>query len=223
MHCKKEIVVNDEKGKTLVKPMPTGVIEQKIVFSFSFFKGKSIKLKDFNNCYENENDAKKSVSDFFATVSEISKMNSTSFYSQEMKQQLHYNQFCNNEHINMIEKILIEGYGMTKAKVDQFERLYFEFSFSNGKRVISTILCNNVFEILFIDSNHMVCKESCRNLKRKLMYEIPGIFDYTNNIEKFREYDKITLFEMLLEDAKKGLYSSLEDLIADFEDFKIDF
>lgn len=106
----KEIVVKENKINTSVKASLIEALDQKIVFSFSFFKGFSIKLKDFNNHYANENDAKKSVSDFFKTLTSISNMSSKEFYSTSMKEQLHFNPFTNNKHIDRIENILIEGY-----------------------------------------------------------------------------------------------------------------
>lgn len=218
MPCKKnKIKLSDAKGKTLVKPSWKDVIEQKIVFSFSFFKGKSICFKDFNNYYATESDSKRSVSDFFDILFKISNMSSKEFYSHEVKEQIHYNKFTNNDVIDRIEDILINGYEMTSSKVKEFERLYFEFSFSNGKRVISTMVHDNIFEILFIDSNHMVCLDSCRYIKRKLKYNISGLFENQVSTKDKLEYDRITLFEMIIEDAKNGEYDSIEDLINDFE------
>lgn len=217
MPYNKKIKVNDENGKTLVKSSLIDVIEQKIVFSFSFFKGKSISYKDFNNYYATESDSKKSISDFFYTLNEISKMSSKKFYSPDIQEQLHYNKFTDNKVIDRIESILINGYGMSINQVNQFERMYFEFSFSNGKRVISTMIYDNIFEILFIDSNHMVCLDSCRNIKSKLKFEVPGLFDRQIVEEETKECDRIGLFEMIIDDAKKGLYKNIEQLIEDFE------
>ena len=218
---KNKIKVNDANGKTLVKSSLIEVIEQKIVFSFSFFKGKSICFKDFNNYYATESDSKKSISDFFTTLNEISKMDSKRFYSPEVKEQLHYNKFTDNKIIDRIENILIDGYGMVSEQIKQFERMYFEFSFSNGKRVISTMIYNNIFEILFIDSNHMVCLESCRNIKRKMKFEISSLFDKQVVDEVKKEYAKIVLFEMIIDDAKNGVYENINELIADFEALQI--
>ena len=70
-------------------------------------------------------------------------------FSPNMKTQYHYNEFDDNLIIDRIESILINGYGMPKRKVDEFERMYFEFSFGNGKRVIGTKIYDNIFQILF--------------------------------------------------------------------------
>ena len=48
----------------------------------------------------------------------------------------------------IIINILINGYGTSKKKVDEFEKLYFEFSFFNGKRAIGTKIYDNIFENL---------------------------------------------------------------------------
>lgn len=42
-------ISTNEKGKTLVKVGHFRTVESRIVFSFSFFNGKSIRINDFNN------------------------------------------------------------------------------------------------------------------------------------------------------------------------------
>ena len=75
MPYKKEIkTLGNGKGKTLVKVGGTRPLDNKIVFSFSFFNGQSIHYRDFNNFYANEQDSKKSVSDFFETIKLMSNL-----------------------------------------------------------------------------------------------------------------------------------------------------
>lgn len=206
-----------EKGKTLLK-VNERQLTSRILFSFSFFNGESIKIKNFNNYYANEYDAQKSINDLFKTLKEISKLNIKELLSNNYKKQFHYNEFNDNLIIDRIERVLIDGYKMPENKVNEFERLYFELSFSNGIRLIGTKIDNNIFEILFIDSNHMICKESSRMLNIKEKYEYPSIF---NNIEKninIKEYEHIELLEMLIDSAKKGGYNKIEDFINDYEE-----
>lgn len=220
MKSNKVKVINEkEKGKTEVKSR-LNRSNNNIVFSFSFFNGKSIKIdsKEYNSHYETKNDAIKAVSDFFSTLKIISKMPITMLCSPEYKEQFHYNEFDVEEDINRIEMVLNEGYGFPKDKIQEFERLYLEFSFSNGKRAIGTRIGDNLIEILFIDTNHMVCLESCRNKKQKMMFEYPSLFEIYDLNKDYKEYDKETLFSMLLEDAEKGVYSDLNEFIEDCRD-----
>lgn len=211
-------IVNAEKRNTLVKVKDGKLPDNQIVFSFSFFNSNSICLKDFNNFYANSSDAFKSVADFFQTIKQISNMNGERFYSMNMQTQFHYNEFDDNKVIDRIESILTNGYKMTQTKVNEFERLYFEFSFGNGKRAIGTKIYNNVFEILFLDCNHMVCLESSRNLKIKMLFNFPSIFGVVEDREFQNEFDNNELINILLEDARNGKYNNINDFIMDYDD-----
>ncbi len=208
----------NEKGQTLVKVGQQRFIDNKIVFSFSFFNGHSISISDFNNFYQNSSDAIKSVNDFFQTLKEVSKFEIKQFFSPAIKEQFHYNEFNDDKVIDRIENILINGYVMTRQKVDEFERLYFEFSFSNGKRVIGTRVYDNIFEILFIDYNHMVCLESSRTPKIKMKYSYPSIFGNFDKNVSHEEIDEETKLRLLIELAKKKEYANIDELIKDFDD-----
>ena len=210
-------LIND-RGKTLVKVGNNRLVDNKIMFCFSFFNGSSIIEGDFNNYYASTSDATKAISDFFQTIKNISNYNANQFFSPAIKKQFHYNEFDDNEVIDRIENILINGYHFSREKVDEFERMYFEFSFSNGKRVIGTKLDSNVFEILFIDCNHMVCLNSSRFVKNKMNYSCPSLFEKINNgIESTELFGKDLLY-MLIDAAKKGEYKSLEDFLKDYDE-----
>lgn len=214
------VKAHKEKGKTEVKKNVPKRTNNNIVFAFSFFNGKSIKLdsKEFNSHYATESDSKKAISDFFNTLKVISQMNYTNLCSPDNKEQLHYNEFTEGEEIDRIEIVLKEGYGFPQDKINEFERLYLELSFSNGKRVIGTKIGDNVIEILFIDTNHMICIDSCRNKKQKMMFEYPSLFSTYNLNDNYREYDKEELITMLIDDAEKGNYNDLKKFISDFKD-----
>lgn len=207
-----------EKGKTLVKVGTQKSVDNKIMFSFSFFNGQSISINDFNNFYANSSSAIKSVNDFFQTLRVISNLEIKDFYSPAIKTQLHYNEFNDNKIINRIENILIEGYGIPKKKTDEFERLYFEFSFSNGKRAIGTKIYDNIFEILFIDCNHMICLESCRSQKIKMKYNFPSLFGKFDTPLNTHELEIKEIIEMLIDSMRNGEYTNIEDFLKDYDD-----
>ena len=211
-------ISSNEKGKTLIKVGTKISADNKIVFSFSFFNGQSISVSNFNNFYANKSDAIKSVNDFFQTLKDISNFEIKQFFSPAIKTQFHYNEFVDYKVIDRIENILIDGYGMTKKKVDEFEGLYFEFSFSNGKRVIGTKKHDNIFEILFIDCNHLVCFESSRTPKIKMKYSYPSIFGKTDNTTNIEEFAQEELFKMLIDSIRHGDYSNMDEFIKDYDD-----
>ena len=120
--------------------------------------------------------------------------------------------------IDRIENILISGYGISKKKVDEFERLYFEFSFSNGKRAIGTKIYDNIFEILFLDCNHMVCLEFCRTAKIKMKYNCPSLFGKFDKEISITELEKEKLLEMLIVSVRNGDCTSINDFVKDYDD-----
>lgn len=218
MPYRKEIkALNIEKGKTLVKVGEKKLPYNKIVFSFSFFHCQSICFRDFNNYYANEQDSKKAVSDFFETIKLLSCLEPKELFSPNMKVQYHYNEFEDNLIIDRIESILVNGYGMPKRKVDEFERMYFEFSFGNGKRVIGTKIYNHIFQILFIDCNHLVCTQSSRNKNLKSSFHYPSSFEKVNNEMNIKN-KQLEVLDLFIDSAKKGVYSSVEELIRDYEE-----
>ncbi len=144
------------------------------------------------------------------------------YFPQNMKKQCHYNEFNDNLIIDRIENILIYGYGMARKKVDEFERMYFEFSFGNGKRAIGTKIYDNIFQILFIDCNHLVCIDSSRNKKIKQKFSCPSIFEKTSNEIVTEQFCSKEIIQMLIDSAREGKYSNIDDFIQDYDDLFVE-
>lgn len=170
------IKVADYKKGTLINTPGKEIIgDKKVSFSFEDFNGDSIKLDDYNSYYYNVESSRNAVSDFFNTIKNISHLKVKHFFELSTKKEYRLNQFDDEEIVDRIEHILINGYSFSRKKIEQFEKTYWEFQISDGKRVI----CHRVDEILyplFIDCNHMICKESSRNFKAKLRYNIKSSF-----------------------------------------------
>ena len=175
MNNEKIKVVDIKKG-TLINPPGKEIIgEKKVSFSFEDFNGDSIKLGDYNSYYYNLESSRNAVSDFFNALKNISHLKVKHFFEPSTKKAYHLNQFDDEELVDRIENILINGYLFPKEKIEQFEKVYWEFQIFDGKRVI----CHKVDEILyplFIDCNHMICKDSSRNYKAKMGYSIKSSF-----------------------------------------------
>lgn len=76
-----------------------------------------------------------------------------------------------------------------------------------------------MFEILFIDNNHLICLESSRNVKSKMSFEVPGIFDWKSNSD-CKELNYRDVIDMLVDDIRNGKYTSFVDFIKDYEEIK---
>ena len=190
----------------------------KIVFDFTYFQTRSISISGFNNCYRKESESVNAVGDFFETLKNINSFNKKAFFVPSVKVQFHYNEFTDDEIIDRIEKVLIHGYEMSYEKVKEFERMYFEFSFNDGKRVIGTRIYDNIFSILFLDPNHLICAESSRNIKSKLSFAIPGVFaKLKNDALSKEEFNQNEFLKMIIEDYNKGKYTSMDDIVNDLK------
>lgn len=190
----------------------------KIAFDFTYFQARSISISGFNNCYRKESDSINAVGDFFETLKNINSFNKKAFFVPSVKTQFHYNEFTDDEIIDRIERVLTDGYGMPYEKVKEFERMYFEFSFNDGKRAIGTRIYDNIFSILFLDPNHLICAESSRNVKSKLSFSIPGVFaKLKNDALSKEEFNQNEFLKMIIQDYNMGKYTSMEDIVNDLK------
>ena len=165
-----------KKQDTLINARKqTNVDDKKVSFSFSDFQTHSININNFNNYYFNVESSRNAVSDFFSIISGISNLDLKELFSNATKKEYHLNKLYDEEVISRIEYVLMDGYSFPKERIDEFEHLYFEFQISDGKRVICYIV-DNVICPLFIDCNHMICRESSRNIKSKSLYKVPSSF-----------------------------------------------
>lgn len=204
--------------KSLIVPKNDLSTYDKIVFDFTYFKTHSISINGFNNCYKDKKESIDAVSDFFETLKNINSYNKNDFFEPSIKKQFHYNEFTDNKVIDKIEKVLVSGYGMPIKKVNEFERTYFEFSFNDGKRVIGTKIYGNIFSILFLDPNHLICEESSRNVKSKILYAIPTVFSkIENDFLSKEDFNKNEYLKMIVDDYNNGKYNTMNDIIEDLK------
>ena len=158
---------------------------------------------------------------FFETIRLPSNLESKELFTANMKKQYHYNEFTDDLIIDRIEDILVKGYKMPKSKIDEFERNYFEFSFGNGRRVIGTKVYDNIFQILFIDCNHLVCIDSSRNVNLKNSFNYPSTFGKVNNEMELKQIEREELLDSLIDSARNGSYSNIKDFVEDYDDLMV--
>ena len=212
--------VNKPKDiKSLVKPGEQ-LENKKIYFSFEHFKPESIEITKihYNSFFNNQNSAKKSANEFIKCLKTISNLDVIQFNTPEMKKQLHYNEFDDNEIIDRIEIILRDGYQFPQAKIDSFERTYLEISFNDGRRIIATRIHNNIIDILFLDNNHLICENSSRNIAKKLKFKIPSVYQSSIDSLSELEISKMDLMEMLIKDVEEGKITDLRDFVENYKE-----
>ena len=176
--------------------------ESDITFSFKLFNGKSIRVDNFNNYYENQNAAHKSVSDLLYIFNNISRENTKTIFLKNKKSQLHLNQMSNDDSIEIIEKILLDGYGLPKQVVAEFDREYFE-------------IVANLMLPLFLDPNHFVYRKVSKNKKRKTNYSHPGFFVYSQEyVDYYNQLKQVdSLRDAAIQYARNGEFRTVNDFL----------
>lgn len=189
--------------------------KDKLSISFKYFKPECIKIDDFSNFYGSDQAARKATSDFIKILKDISNEDIKSVFSALKKRQLHLNEIKDEKSITLIENILLNGYGFPKRVIDEFEREFFEImADGDGGRVIF-IKEDNVIDPLFIDTNHMICPQASRDLKKKMAFSHPGLLHFSQEQNNYyrEEEERVELLKILIEDAKKGQYKTVDELI----------
>ena len=214
----KKIPIPKRPEKSLIAPKNDLSNYDRIVFDFKYFQTHSIAINGFNNLYKSKLDSVNAVGDFFETLQNINLFTKKEFFVTSRIKQFHYNEFTDEDIIDRIEKVLIEGYKMPHDKVREFERMYFEFSFNDGKRVIGTKIYDNIFSILFLDPNHLICENSSRNVKNKMKFSIPGAFQkWENNTLAKEDFNQNEFLKMIVDDYNKGKYESMSEIVEDIK------
>lgn len=191
--------------------------KKNISFSFKLFRLNSIRTSFFNNCYESR---KKSIAasrylfDSFSCLSE--KTLGELEADTRLRERFRYHPINDRGEIERIEKVQIEGYMVNKTFIEQHEWSYYQFEFGpNGYRLIMTKL-GAIFIPLFVDSNHLIYRNSSRDKEKKMEYKIPFVAcdDYLKSCD---EKDDFEFCKSLVEEFRSGIIESKEDFIAQWQ------
>ena len=120
---------NPIKTKKLV------IDKEKIIFNFTLFNGNSINLDYFNNYYLDLHHAINAVGIFIEKIKAIENKTLKEVFDSRNKRQAHCHIIETKEEIDLIEKILLEGYKFPENRIKEFEKTYYQFSLDNGSRI----------------------------------------------------------------------------------------
>ncbi len=187
------------------------------IVMFTHFNGYSVKVNGFNNYYINSEKSIDAVYSFIEKIKVIQQKKISDLFNGRSKKQMHCHPIKGKREVERINNVLLNGYKFPKNMVDNFENNYFEFSLDNGSRVIF-VRIDNIFELLFIDNNHMIYKESSKFLKHKETYEYPSClgkidFEYDYDEKRIRE-----IVELLIDSHKNGEFNSLDEFVDNLEE-----
>jgi Mn-dependent DtxR family transcriptional regulator len=124
----------------------------------------------------------------------------------------HFHPINTEREVRRIENILKKGYLFNETKIKSFENTYYEISFGDGHRMICSKV-DNFFELLFIDTNHMIYRETSRFLGAKQNYKYPSCFGKINFDENYFEVQIIDLAKMIIEDYEMGKITDSTEMI----------
>lgn len=182
------------------------------IISFVHFKGYSIQMKGFNNNYQNQVKSVAAAYHFIDKIKNIQQKTIGELFDKGTKHQLHCHPIEDEREVSRINDVLLNGYEFSQKMVENFENSYFEFSLDNGSRVIF-VKVNNIFELLFIDNNHMIYKESSRFLKHKDSYEFPSCLGKINFERDYEEKSIIDVIRIMVEAYENREFNDLEDFV----------
>ena len=219
-HKKKKVSISsDPSNRTEIIALRSKMADGNALFSFRFFCPNSVRVGDFNNYYVNRESAVKSAIEFIDLIREVSRIKWTMVYSTGYRKSLRVKETRDDDAaIDRIERVLVEGYGFPKDTVDQFERSYIELAFGDGHRLI-TVCVDGIFEILFVDNNHLICRESSRFVSQKDRYEFPCLFDEAH-LDVGKVINEYNIAELVMEDVVAGKYEDVNKIIKDYEDLR---
>lgn len=213
---------SDPTGKTQIntsdKKRPE-LANGNTLLSFRRFNAKSIRVGDFNNFYVDHKSAVIALLEFHAVLKEISDISYNELFSRQYGKSLRAKKIRGDDDaIERIEKVLIDGYSVPKLMVEQFERSYIETAFGNGRRMIS-IYMDGILEPLFIDNNHLICRGSSRAVKVKELYSYPCLLDdiHLDDVTGLRECN---IAELVMDDVMSGGYKDVEEIIRVYKELK---
>lgn len=177
---------------------------KRIVFLFENFMGNSISINDFNNYYANQKQSIETVNQFMEQIKNIEKSDNISTIR-------HCHPIKSKREVDRINKVLKDGYIFNDEKIKSFENTYYEIPLG-GQRIICSRI-DNMFELLFIDSNHMIYKETSRFLKVKNDFEYPSCFGKIKFSKDYKEKCVDDFIHMIVEDYDSGVCIDIKDII----------
>lgn len=159
---------NSSKYLTKVDKSKIEIENEKIKFDFKYFQQDCVKIDEFNNKYQNEKEITSSMKDLLETLCKMCDYTHDELFSPKNKKEFHLHTIKNDK-AELTRNVLTRGYNMPNSLVEQFENLYFGFSYSDGKRAVA-IITDNIISLLFLDPNHLIYSESSRYIKNKKDY-----------------------------------------------------
>lgn len=207
-------VLNKEKTLIVSHLDETVYNELRISFDFKLFNCGCIRYGNFHNYCENHAAAVSQIKDLIYVMKLLSGHKRKDLDKDKgLKDRMHWNLLNKEKPVKLIDNILRHGYKMPEGAIDEFENQYYEFSSTNGQRVIC-VTYDNVIMPLFLDPNHLICPDLRRDFKRKQGWAYPSLL-HNNQEEVEKTTEKQLLMEALIEGVMNDEYQDIAQLQAE--------
>lgn len=209
--------INAGKVKTNLPISNYNLDNEKPQILFKYFNGNSIRINDFNNYYENQKTSIGSVYSFITRIKDIQSKTLKELRDRRTAELYHFHPIEGEIEIERINYVLKEGYDFSDNTIENFENNYYEFALDSGERVIF-LMVDNLFELLFIDNNHFIYRESSRRAKYKDKFECPSCLGKINFLQSYEELETIDIIKMLIDSYENGEINDLDEFVSMLKD-----
>lgn len=236
-----KVATKIQKYDSLIKATSAEEIEklnktEKMSISLSNFQPNSIILDDFSNHYKSNLEFIYYNSELFKLFKDLSNKNFNETFIDNDNRRVMRTKILDKENtVKRICKILEEGY---KVNIEQLnDSKFIECGTSIGSRFIGIIRDYHIIEVLFLDPNHLVCRDDRFSIKQKLGYRVPSLLDKhfdTNTLNQefrlisdkhldSRKDDLLFYYKAMIQDFREGKISSVEELIQNQESIEQEY
>ena len=191
--------------------------DEKPQILFKYFQCNSITIDGFNNCYLNKEASIKSAHSFITRIKDIQSKTLKELRNRSMRKLYHFHSIQNENEVKRINYVLKEGYHFSNNTIENFENNYYEFALNSGERVIF-VMVDNLFELLFIDSNHFIYRESSRNAKYKDKFEYPSCLGEVEPSFDYKEWQIIDIVKTMILAYDNGEIDDLDEFVSMLKD-----
>lgn len=150
-------------------PITTVKKKESIIFSYKYFKCNSLKSKEFNNCFKNQDDYAKWITFYLKRIAEISTMKIGVISSSGSTLRFHP---VEDNHLIKLKSILKSMDLDVDEVFNQNEsQNYYELSMGTGNGRMFGYLIENIYFLLLLDPNHLVYMNASKGAKNDLYYK----------------------------------------------------
>lgn len=144
-------------------------INDHMIFSYKYFRCKSLKNSYFNNCFFSQYDYAEWITFCLSRIANFSTMSISEIKGAGKSTRFHTVKRGNLKKLKSVLKEI--GLDVDKVFKQESEENYYELSFGTGNGRIFGYLINNIYYVLLMDPNHLIYKCNEKGGNHDLLYK----------------------------------------------------